>query len=135
MKVFFDSSALVSLLNPSSPFYSQAAKHWTDCDSRATSCHAIAETFRTLTTIAKPMRPETVRDALQDLVSKVELVEGTQDIYLEAVRRMELGKHRGSMIYDALHCVAAGKCKADKIITRNKAHFDLFAEGIPVEAL
>jgi hypothetical protein len=39
------------------------------------------------------------------------------------------------LLYDVLHCVAAEHCGADKIVTRNKPHFDLFAGKIEVEAL
>jgi predicted nucleic acid-binding protein len=135
MKVFFDSSALVSLLNPESLFYRQAVESWMTCDHRATSCHALAEAYRTLTTLKKPMKPEDARIALHDLTSKIELAPGTAEIYKEAIDRMAAGGHPGAMIYDALHCVAAKKLKADKIVTRNKPHFDLFADGIEVEAL
>lgn len=135
MKIFFDASALVSLLNPESLFYDQAKKAWQDSGQRATSCHAIAETYRTLTTLKKPIRPEVAQSALEDLAGKIELVDGTSGLYLEAVKRMAKGKHTGAMIYDALHCVAAQKCKAEKILTRNKPHFDKFAGEIPVVAL
>ena len=135
MKVFFDSSALVSLLNPESLFYQQAVQCWIRSDQRATSCHALAEAYRTLTTLKKPMRPEDARAALDDLVGKIELASGTPDIYKEAVRRMASRGHGGAMIYDALHCVAAKHLKADKIVTRNKPHFNVFADGIEIEAL
>jgi predicted nucleic acid-binding protein len=51
------------------------------------------------------------------------------------MKRMAEGRHAGGMIYDALHCVAAEHCGADKIVTRNKPHFDLFAGKIEVAAL
>lgn len=133
MKVFFDSTVLVSLLNPESVFYRQAIEQWAQSDQRATSCHALAESFRTLTTMKKPVRPEDALTALEDLRNKIELVAGTPAIYAEALKRMAEGKFAGAMIYDALHCVAAEHCRADKIVTRNKKHFDFFAAGIPVE--
>src|SRR5438309_2063064 len=135
MKSFFDASVLVPLVNKSSPHHAEATKHWINSDQRATSCHALAECYRTLTTLKHPVRPEDARAALAELKSKIELVSGMPEMYNEAIRRMAAGGHAGAMVYDALHCVAAGKCKADKIITRNKAHFDLFADGIRVEAL
>jgi len=135
MQTFFDSSVLVPLLNKSSPHHAEATKHWLNCDQRATSCHALAECYRTLTTLKHPLRPQEARAALAELKTKIELVGGMPDLYDEAIRRMVAGAHAGAMVYDALHCVAAGKCKADKIITRNKSHFDLFADGIIVEAL
>jgi predicted nucleic acid-binding protein len=135
MKFFFDASALVPLLNQTSPHHAETQRHWLQCDQRATSCHALAESYRTLTTLKNPLKPEAARVALEELKSKVELVSGTPEVYEEAIRRMVKGGHAGAMIYDALHCVAAGVCKADKIVTRNKAHFDLFAQGIAVEAI
>jgi predicted nucleic acid-binding protein len=135
MKVFFDSSALVSLLNPESLFYQQAVKSWVDSEQRATSCHALAEVYRTLTTLKKPLKPQDARAALEDLATRIELASGTPEIYKEAIRRMTIARHSGAMIYDALHCVAAKHLNADKIVTRNKSHFDLFADGIVIEAL
>jgi predicted nucleic acid-binding protein len=135
MKVFFDSSALVSLLYPESAFHRQAVRHWEQSESRATSCHALAESFRTLTTLKAPMKPETARRALDDLRMRMEVVHGTPAQYSEAMKRMAEGKHAGAMIYDALHCVAAEQCQADKIVTRNKPHFDFFAGEIEVTAL
>lgn len=135
MKIFFDSSALVSVLYPESAFHRQAVRHWAQSGSRATSCHALAESYRTLTTLKRPMRPEVARMALDKLRTRMELVPGTPALYSEAMKRMAEGKHAGAMIYDALHCVAAEHCGADKIVTRNKPHFDLFAGKIEVEAL
>lgn len=135
MKVFFDASALVSLLYPESAFYRQAARHREQSEGRATSCHALAETYRTLTTLKFPLTPANARRVLEDLRGKIELVEGTPALYSEAMKRMAEGNHAGAMIYDALHCAAAEHCRADKIVTRNKPHFDLFAGKIEVEAL
>ena len=135
MKIFFDSSALVSVLYPKSAFHRQAVRHWEQSESRATSCHALAESYRTLTTLKQPLTPENARAALDDLRTRMELVDGTPALYSEAMKRMADGKHAGAMIYDALHCVAAEHCQADKIVTRNKPHFDLFAGKIEVEAL
>jgi predicted nucleic acid-binding protein len=135
MKTFFDASVLVPLLNAHSPHHSQAEAFWLEADARATSCHALAESYRTLTTLKHPLTPENARTALHDLAGKMELVSGTPKIYKEAIRRMADGGHSGAMIYDALHCVAAKESKADKIVTRNKPHFDFFAGEIEVEAL
>jgi predicted nucleic acid-binding protein len=135
MKVFFDASVLVPLINTQSPHHPQAEKAWRESDLRATSCHALAETYRTLTTLKIPLTPENARMAIESLRDKMELVDGTPAIYAEALNRMAKGKHAGAMIYDALHCVAAEHCRADKIVTRNKPHFDLFAGKIEVVAL
>ena len=135
MRTFFDASVLVPLLNAQSPHHSQAESFWIEADARATSCHALAESYRTLTTLKHPLTPENARAALDNLAGKMELAPGTPQIYKEAIRRMADGGHAGAMIYDALHCVAAKELKADKIVTRNKPHFDLFAGKIDVEAL
>src|SRR2546428_8634690 len=82
MKTFFDASVLVSLLNKSSPHHAEATKHWIKCEQRATSCHALAECYRTLTTLKQPLRPEDARAALNELQTKIELVTGTPDIYV-----------------------------------------------------
>jgi len=133
MKIFFDASVIVPLLNQESPHHVAALNHWNAADARATSSHALAETWRTLTTLKKPLKPSIASKLLETLAPKMETVDGTAAICLEAMKRMESGGHTGAMIYDALHCVAAGKCQADKIVTRNKKHFDYFAAGIPVE--
>lgn len=135
MKTFFDASVIVPLVNQESPHHAQALSHWAVADERVTSCHALAEAFRTLTTLKRPLPPEAARTALEKLCSRIDLVEGSPKLYSEAIRRMAEGKHAGAMIYDALHCVAAEQCQADKIVTRNKPHFDLFSKGISVEAL
>lgn len=135
MKIFFDASVLVPLVNQESPHHAQALSYWTSASERVTSCHAMAEAFRTLTTLKKPLMPESARRLLDQLRGKIELVAGTPELYSEAMRRMAEGNRSGAMIYDALHCVAAGQCHADKIVTRNKPHFDMFANGIAVEAL
>jgi predicted nucleic acid-binding protein len=132
MKTFFDASALVPLLNQESPHHASAQDFWRAASARATNSHALEETFRTLTTLKKPLKPSVACQAIEALVPKIETVAGTPEICLEAMRRMTAAGHIGAMIYDALHCVAAGKCQADKIVTRNKKHFDFFAAGIPV---
>ena len=135
MKIFFDASVLVPFLNVKSPHHAQAESLWLEAGERATSCHALAESYRTLTTLKHPLTPENARAALDDLRTRMELVDGTPALYSEAMKRMADGKQAGAMIYDALHCVAAEHCQADKIVTRNKPHFDLFAGEIEVEAL
>jgi hypothetical protein len=39
------------------------------------------------------------------------------------------------IVYDAAHVAMARAARVDRIVTRNKKHFDLFAAGIRVDEL
>lgn len=41
----------------------------------------------------------------------------------------------GPIVYDALHAETARQWDGERIVTSNKPHFDLVADGIRVEAL
>jgi hypothetical protein len=98
MKIFFGASVLVPFVNAKSPHHVQAESFWLEASERATSCHALAGSYRTLTTLKHPLTPENARRALKELRASMELVEGTSTLHSEAMQRMAAGKHAGAMI-------------------------------------
>lgn len=135
MKTFFDSSVLASLINQQSPFNAAAVKIWQASSQRMTSCHALAETYRTVTTVAKPVPPKLACQQLARLAQQMDVCPSLAEHYLAATTMVAEKAMGGPVVYDALHVECARRNGADLIVTRNKAHFDRFADGLAVEEL
>ena len=107
MKTFFDSSALVSLLSPASPYRGAAVALWKSSSERLTSCHALLETYRTLTSLAKPMPPAAACQQLERLATQLRVCASQPDHYLEVLRTVAGRSFSGPIVYDALHAECA----------------------------
>ena len=130
MRTYFDSSVLVPLLNEKSPHYAEARGFWLSSTERVTSCHALAETYRTLTTLKNPIPTKAASRLIRGLSGTVEFCPSASADYLAAVERCADQGLSGAIVYDAAHVAMARAARVDRIVTRNKKHFDLFAAGI-----
>jgi len=136
MKTYFDSNVLVSLLNARSPYKPQADAALAEARGTAfTSAHALAETYRTLTTLALPIPPRQARQMVKGLGGIMEVVEISRPVYDAALADVAKQGLAGAIIYDALHCHAARAGKAKQIVTRNASHIRLFAGEMDVREI
>lgn len=138
MKTYLDSTVIVSLLCAES-IYKAAADAALDEARRQgdvlTCAHSHAETYRTLTTLRKPVPPQKALRLLAGLDHVCATVDVPFPVYRAALAEAARQGLAGSIIYDALHCFAAREAKADKIITRNPTHFELFKGPMEIVAL
>ena len=72
MKTYFDSNVLVSRLNVNSPHHAAAVAALAAAGKGAgTSTHALAETYRTLTTLKQPIPPRAAAQLVEGLREKL----------------------------------------------------------------
>jgi predicted nucleic acid-binding protein len=136
VKTYLDSSVLVSLLYEQSRFKQAADAALAEAKGGAfTSTHALAETYRTLTTLKFPIPPRAARELIAGLEPVVSVVEISRVAYDEALAETARQGLAGAIVYDALHCHAARAGRAKRIVTRNPNHFQLFASSIELVEL
>lgn len=137
MRTYFDSSALVPLLLRRSRFHAAAAAALKTAGEEAvTSTHALAETFRTLTSLTPdPLPPKAARELIRSLDKVMAVRPLSRDNYHAAMAAMATQGLSGPIVYDALHCRAAQEAEVRRILTRNAKHLRLFADGMEVEEL
>jgi predicted nucleic acid-binding protein len=133
MKTYLDSTVLVSLLYAQSRYKAAADAALAAAAGQAfTSTHALAETYRTLTTLKLPVPPRAARQLVVGLTVAVRIVEISRPAYTAALAEVAKQGLAGPIIYDAVHCLAARAGKAKRIVTRNPTHFRLFAGRMEV---
>lgn len=137
MRTYFDSSALVPLLLRRSRFHAAAAAALKTAGEEAvTSTHALAETFRTLTSLTPdPLPPKAARELIRSLDKVMEVRPLDREHHDEAISALAAQGLSGPIVYDALHCCAAKRVKAGRILTRNAKHLRLFASTLEVVEL
>ncbi len=130
MKALFDASVLVPAVTEQLENHESAFacfhRETTGPERSVCSCHALAETYATLT--ALPLRKRITASEAARLVSvnfthRLELIPLSAEDYTLAV---EMTAERGlvsGQIYDALHVVAALKSGCSRIYTYNIRHF------------
>ena len=134
MKTYLDSTVLVSLLYAQSRFKAAADAALAEAAGDAfTSTHALVETYRTLTTLKLAIPPRAARQLVAGLEPTMRITAISRHVYSDALAEVARQGLAGSIIYDAVHCLAARAGKARRIVTRNASHFRLFSG--PVEVL
>lgn len=142
MNVYLDSSTIVAGL-VTRHVHHAVARPWLEV-ARARSIeamaglHASAETWRTLTSNSfekflgergsGKISDEEARLLVLDLFDYIRFVPPTSDQYRQAVERCSRRGYRSSVIYDALHLIAAEHCGADGVVTLNGADFARLTE-------
>ena len=133
MKTYLDSTVLVSLLYAQSRFKAAADAALAAAAGHVfTSTHALVETYRTLTTLKLPIPPRAARQLVAGLEPAVRIIEISRPVYTAALAQVARQGLAGAIVYDALHCQAARAGKAKRVVTRNAAHFRLFAGAMDV---
>lgn len=137
MQTYFDSSALVPLLLLRSRFHSSARAALEMAGTETvTSTHALAEAYRTLTSLTPdPLSPKAARDLVRSLDKVMSILPLTREIYDRAISVTAGQGLSGPIVYDALHCCAAQQFKVRQILTRNAKHLRLFAGSLSVVEL
>ena len=95
--------------------------------------HMSAETWRTLTGTrlerdmsmrgAAKITNDDARLLVLDLFEYIHFVPPTSDQYQRAIERCSTRGYRSSVIYDALHLIAAEGCGVDAVVTLNESDF------------
>lgn len=136
MKTYFDSSVLVSLLCVHSKYKPAAdAALLAAAGKGFTATHALAETYRTLTTLQLPVPPAAASKLVSGLKGKIAVMDLPLAVYQAALAEVSRQGLAGAIVYDAVHCFAARAGRAERIITRNAPHFRLFSGSIKVVEL
>jgi len=133
MKTYLDSTVLVSLLYAQSRFKAAADAALAAAGGEAfTSTHALVETYRTLTTLKLPVPPRAARELVAGREPTLRITAISRQVYSDALAEAARQGLAGSIIYDAVHCLAARAGKAKRIVTRNASHFRLFAGAVEI---
>ncbi len=140
MKIYFDTSALVTSLVDQLPNHEAAlaclAGTCRDHEAVA-STHALAETYATLTALplARRIQPGEARAMVTSLRRKLGVLSLGARLYERAIDRVaSLGLSSGS-VYDALHLESAEGAGCRRLHTYNLGHFQrLGPEGLAVLA-
>ena len=136
MKTYLDSSVLVSLLCAHFKFKAAADAALLDAAGKAfTSTHALAETYRTITTLQHPIPPAAAFKLVNSLKSNLQVVDLSLAVYLAALAEVARQGLAGAIVYDAIHGFAARAGGATRIVTRNAPHFRLFSGTLEVVEL
>lgn len=130
MKVFFDTSVLVSAVVEQLPRHTAAHAafvHYTTCEhSGCCSTHALAEAYATLTALplARRISPDAALRLIEaNFTSRLTILRLNTADYAHALKRVSsLGLPSG-IIYDALHLRAAETSGCERLFTYNLAHF------------
>ncbi|MBC8012121.1 MAG: PIN domain-containing protein [Burkholderiales bacterium] len=130
MKVFFDTSVLVSAVIeqlPRHPAAHAAFVHHTNGENTACcSTHALAEAYATLT--ALPLARRISSDAALRLIEtnfipRLTVLPLDAADYAHSLRRVSALGLSSGIIYDALHLRAAETAGCERLLTYNLAHF------------
>ena len=133
MKVFFDTSALVTVMMEDEPLHKNADAEFEAAEEIWISAHSIAECFSTLTGGRRNSRL-TPADAIQVIDStlngRVHLVSLMRADYETAMTAAVKIGARGGAIYDVLLLTCARRSGAARILTLNHRHFVTFAPDL-----
>lgn len=143
MKVFFDTSALVTAVVDQLPNHATAlacyhrfAQPRRRGSKAVCSTHALAECYATLTALPLPRRiqpAEATRLIEENFLVHLGAVPLSAADYKAALARITTLGMRSGAIYDALHVRCAERSGCDRIITYNVSDFERLAPpGIEV---
>jgi predicted nucleic acid-binding protein len=137
MKVFFDTSALVTAVVDQLPNHKTAlACYMRFVQPRRSglkavcSTHALAECYATLTAmpLARRIQPaEAARLIEENFLEHLEVVSLSAADYKAALARVATLGLRSGAVYDALHVRCAERSHCDRIVTYNTADFERLA--------
>lgn len=143
MKVFFDTSALVTAVVDQLPnhgaalaCYRRFAQSRRGSSAAVCSTRALAECYATLTALplARRIQPAEAARLIEDhFLRHLEAVPLSAADYKAALARVASLGLRSGAIYDALHARCAERTSCDRILTYNTADFERLAPpGIEV---
>jgi len=136
VKLFFDTSVLVSALYPKHPAHSvclpwlvRAVK---GSDEGVVHLHTLAETFSVLSGMPVNPRisPASARAMLWTNLERFEIVALDASGYWDTLERMTQLHLNGGAVFDGLLAEAALKARADTLLTLNAKHFVRLGEDV-----
>ena len=133
MRIYFDTSVLVAAMLDSEASHEACLTSLAGARNPLSANHTLAELFSTLTGGRLPIRLDahTATDLIEvNLAKRLEWVGLSGPEYLATLGRAHSLGVRGGAIYDLLHLAAARKSKADRILTLNVRHFEMFAPDL-----
>jgi predicted nucleic acid-binding protein len=98
-----------------------------------TSNHALAEVFATLTSgrLDIQLMPEEAHDLVEaNVIDRLRVIDLTLSDYRAAMKTSQTVGARGGAIFDMLHLQAARRGRAQRILTINVRHFQIFAPDL-----
>jgi predicted nucleic acid-binding protein len=134
VKVFFDTSVLVSSLVAKHPHHERAmavvARVLRRVDEAHVAAHGVAETYAVLTTLPVVPRigPDMAGRLIRDnILAHFRIVVLEAREYLSVVGSLPEKGIMGGAVYDAIHVACAQKAAAKRLYTFNVAHFQRIA--------
>ena len=133
MKVYFDSSALVAAMVTEEIHHEKAAAALGQTHDDFTSTHALAEVFATLTEgrLDLQLSPAEAAEVIEhNVVGRLNVLALTVRDYRKAISECQAAGARGGGMFDMIHLEAARRGKAQRILTTNVRHFQVFAPDL-----
>ena len=132
MKVFFDTSALVTAIVDQLPNHAAALACYRRLAQprRGPKAHVLAECYATLTALPLPRRiqpAEATRLIEENFLVHLDVVPLSAADYKVVLTRVTTLGMRSGAIYDALHVRCAERAGCDRIITYNVTDFERLA--------
>ena len=130
---YFDSSALVAAIVEEEEHHQAALRALAEVSDGATSTHALAETFATLTSGRADIQlnPNDACKIIEaNVVRRLEVMDLNLSDYRRAMQSSQSSGARGGAIFDMLHLQAARRRRATRILTINLRHFQTFAPDL-----
>jgi len=136
MKVFFDTSVLVTAMVDQLPNHEAALAYYRQARSGKTkpmcSAHALAECYATLTAMPLPRRirpTEASRLIRENLLRDFEVCPLLLEDYDAAIERVSERGFPCGVIYDALHLLCAERQRCSRVCTFNTSDFERLKTG------
>ncbi len=130
MKVFFDTSVLVSAMVEQLPRHAAThaafVQHTTGQHTACCSTHALAETYATLTALplSRRISPDAARRLIEaNIIPRLTILPLDAADYAHALQHVSALGLSSGIIYDALHLRAAETAGCERLFTYNTAHF------------
>ncbi len=119
MKLLIDTNVVLDVLQKREPFYTDACKIWTLCESDAVDGYISALTFANIVYV---MRRELNPDMIINILGRLALVFNLTGLVVADISFAAMMKWRD--FEDAMQAATAVRLEADYIITRNVRDFD-----------
>ena len=128
--IYLDTGVLVRALLEDHPLHNDCVK-LLDGNS-VSSCHAIAETFNTLTGFFQ-VPNDSASELLVELAEKMHFEVISRADYLKVVQEARAKGIQGGIVYDAIHASVARRLKVEKVFTYNATNFRHVAADLIIE--
>ena len=130
--IYLDTGILVSALTLRDDKQAECQALLSRADA-ATSTHALAETFATLTGRYQ-VRNDIAAEAVLSVADSVRVETITAKDYRAVLASARPRGIQGGMVYDAIHAQVAKRLEVEKLYTFNVSHFEHVASDLSIAA-